>query len=948
MPKPADGALEARRDIVAIPVLAGLMCLGMAIGAGWGQTFTDVGVQTGARAILNVHGSGFLDIDGDDWNDIFVIHNWSSGVEDPYKQSPNALFHNLGTGLFSSIATQLGLQGYAVYPGATLASAQALAAGDYNNDGALDMAVGCGNHYTQAVIYRHNANGTFTDVGMYGLPDQFTTRSRCAAFIDFDQNGFLDLLFLRGDYINNAYLFSLYRERRDYVDHFVNVTAQAGLQYVGCTGDDVYGFAVGDFDRDGDSDFYVPRLYEASRFYRNDNGWFNETAAAVGLPNTPGFIGALFLDYDNDGWMDLLLKRQSMGPLLFKNQGGTFTDVSAQSGISAINTGTLDLGESGFGGGLTPADFDNDGDVDVLSIAKTGPDLKLLRNRSDGTFEEAIQSTGLYEPSKDWYWCVPAGDYNRDGYIDLFMGNGFTKAANPTYATLFRNNGGSNRSFLLDLTGTLNNRSAVGTLVFAYGNGKIQTRQVLGGDGFKVLPFTVHFGMGQASRFDSVVVLWPRIGTKRIRQVLVGAPAFTAGGVPLKLRETAGDTTLYFGPYSVSGEVRHAGPGAFAVSDVSVVMTGGVHLNSTTDAIGRYALLPIETEDEELTVTPAKNRGEEVGATSVTAYDAALVLRTVLHLDESIDRTRILAAHTVTDTNEALDASDAAFIARYAVGLTGDARSRAGRWLFLPGIRTYASVRRFFDHEDFQALVVGDVSLNWGGAVLPGKAARKCEPAAAVECAGDSTVMEVPVFVEAGSGMLAGDFSLGYDPACLKFKDAAGAGPAAGFSVVWNEKPGGIVNIAEYGAEPVTGAGCVLVLRFARVGPFRETAVRWESMAINEQPCARSETAVRAAGSGGNRNNPGRFGLIGGFPNPFNPAASVGYAIERPAEVRLTVYDLQGREVRILFEGPETAGEHATRWDGLDGNGNTAPSGVYFCRLESEGRTSVIKMLRTK
>jgi hypothetical protein len=822
-----------------------------------------------------------------------------------------------------------------VYP-----SSQAFAAGDYNNDGALDLVVAMGNQFYKAAIYLNNKNGTYTEMSNvnYTLPDDGQTyHGRCAAFVDYDRDGWIDLLFLRdrvNEYDNT--LFALFRNNHS--GRFTNVTPNANLVVAADT-TDMYGFAVADYDNDGDPDFYAPRPGSASLYMRNDNGVFHSAAAAAGLPATSGYIGAAAIDYNNDGWFDLFLKKTAGGPELYLNdKDGTFTNVSVASGVLYVNCGSLDLGESGFGGSLTVEDFDNDGYSDILLLNKSGPNTKFFHNKGNGTFEEKIQSTGLLPDSYDWYWAAPCGDYNRDGYPDIFMGNGYCSAANPVYATLFRNNGGSNKWLGLKLTGVQSNKSAIGARVLAYKSGVIQTRQVTGGDGYKVNSFTLHFGLGASTDFDSIRIYWP----SGIVQRLFSVPSNQI------LKITEKDTTLYFGPLYIGGEVRHIAQPAQKVRQAYMAMTGDETRNQMTTLAGLYKFTPINAGNKNLTVTPSKPRGEDVGATAVTAYDAALVLRSVLRLDDAFGATQRLAAHVVTDTTAALDASDAAFIARYAVGLKSDARSRAGQWFFKPSVRTYASVWKFYDHDDFQAMVLGDVSLNWGGAATPGKAAAVCGPASAVECAADSAVIEVPLVVEAGSGMLAADLALRFDPASLMFLSAEPEGPAAGFSTVWNEETEGFVKIAAYGSRPVTEAGRVLTLRFLKVRPQGDTAIRWEAIAVNERPSGPAETLVHFAGIGSTAPGPARFGLLGGYPNPFNPATSLLYGLDRPAEVSITVVDLRGREVAVLFLGPGDPGEHAVRWNGLDGEGNEAPSGVYFCRLESGGRASVLKMLKAK
>ncbi len=88
----------------------------------------------------------------------------------------------------------------------------------------------------------------------------------------------------------------------------------------------------------------------------------------------------------------------------------------------------------------------------------------------------------------------------------------------------------------------------------------------------------------------------------------------------------------------------------------------------------------------------------------------------------------------------------------------------------------------------------------------------------------------------------------------------------------------------------------------------------------------------------------GASALTGNYPNPFNPSTRIEFFLARECPVRLAVHDLQGRRVRLLAEGRLAAGSHAVMFDGRDGRGKPLPSGVYFCRLEAEGRAGVRKL----
>jgi enediyne biosynthesis protein E4 len=283
------------------------------------------------------------------------------------------------------------------------------------------------------------------------------------AFIDYDNDGWLDLFFVNGSKLEGfpsktAPTNHLYRNKAD--GTFEDVTAKAGLLASGWG----QGACVGDYDNDGYDDLFVT-VFGRNRLYHNrGNGTFDDVTVTARVRDSRGRwgTGCAFLDYDRDGRLDLFVAnyidldlataptpdsglcrykgiRVACGPpglsggknLLYHNSGdGTFADVSEKSGITKAS-GTYGLGVSTF-------DFDNDGWIDVYVADDSNPST-LYRNNHDGTFTDIGITAGCaysQDGKPQAGMGVAVGDYDRNGTMDLFK----TNFAGDT-STLYANSG---------------------------------------------------------------------------------------------------------------------------------------------------------------------------------------------------------------------------------------------------------------------------------------------------------------------------------------------------------------------------------------------------------------------------------------------------------------------------------------------------------------------------
>ena len=491
--------------------------------------------MAGGVAVFDYNNDGYLDIFFANGADIQSLKKTSSKYF-------NRLFENDGKGHFTDVTTKSGLAGTGFD--------NAVAVGDYDNDGREDIFVGGvhGNH-----LY-HNDGRVFTDVTRkagLAVPDQQygPLWTAGAAWVDVDNDGLLDLVVVnylawdpntepaceagegKFDYCHPK----LYKPTPNQLflnngdGTFRDVSADSGIRAHPGKG---MGIAIADYDLDGLVDFFVPndKMYN-SLFHNKGGGRFEEAAfgAGVALIEDGKFIsgmGADFRDIDNDGLPDITfaaLDRETFP--LFRNLGKRgFADATRSSGLARL---TLPMA----GYSPTIADFDNDGWKDIfvtrghvqavgstshLEIDQPNTVFRNLGHTlSQTNFQALTAECGLSEQPPRRHRGSAVGDFNGDGRLDVVV----TALSAP--AELWMNDSPAGANWLeLKLEGTTSNRDGIGARIKVTTPAGVQYNHVSFAAGYASSSAApIHFGLGPAASASVVEIRWPSGTVQELRDV---------------------------------------------------------------------------------------------------------------------------------------------------------------------------------------------------------------------------------------------------------------------------------------------------------------------------------------------------------------------------------------------------------------------------------------------
>ncbi len=680
---------------------------------------------------------------------------------------------------------------------------------------------------------------------------------------------------------------------------FTDVTATAGTGLGETT---TRGIAWADFNNDGFLDLFVPTAGNVpNKLYKNNgNGTFTEVAAVVGLNDMANTITCTWGDFDNDGDLDLLTTATGATTKLWRNNlrpagDTTFTDITSTSGISMTGAQMSAW-----------ADYNRDGYVDFYSpvSGSAASTDALYRNSRNATFTNAADSAGVnHQVSSSLDQTTHWGDYNKDGYPDLFIGN--LQTGGPSY--FHRNNG--NGTFT-EMASTLGFQgSARGAQWVDYNNDGLWDLSIAGyAGGTTPIPVKLFKNNGNGTFTDVAA-------TAGITEAVI------SWGVTWADYDNNGYEDLFVNVFGSSTSCllyKNNGDGTFTNVTSQAGLSGLTQLSAIWGDYDRDGDMDLYTSGTGSTGNHLyKNNGDttkkwlEINLAGVSSNRLGVGAQVEVHAG---------SLHMMREINTGVGyRSQNMLTAHFGLGSNTRADSIIVRWPANPTIRA----KQLNVNANQTITITEQAPLASHIVAYPDTltlvAANFYSDTLWVKNTGTAPLIVDTIYTSRNDTLR---FTLGINP--RRFTVLPGDSQLVALRQAIGLNQPLAYDFAESLFVSSNDPGNSLIRVFLR-GDYAPT------LKVEE---------VR----------PHEFGLYQNYPNPFNPATIIKYSLDLRAFVTLKVFDVLGREVATLVNETKSPGTYEVRWNAERFSHGTdkGSSSVYFYRLTAGSQIQVRKMIFLK
>ncbi|MBL4578115.1 MAG: VCBS repeat-containing protein [Flavobacteriales bacterium] len=826
-------------------------------------TFTDVTSSAGITGTDTVNTMGVIagDLDNDGFKELFVT-TW-----DGYH---NLLFQNNGNGTFQEISIAASINDTALSVSATF--------GDINKDGLLDVYVG--NYINLSIVapngfdytcyanylYINNGNFNFTESGLaYGVAD--TGCALAVAFTDYDDEQDIDV-YLANDFGKWVLPNSLYAN--DFpTPLYTDVTLSAGVN------DSIFGMgvAIGDYDEDGDFDYYITNLGRNVLRQNQGNGTFMDYTDSAGVPNTytdsvffaVGW-GTAFYDYDNDTYLDLIVSN-----------------------------------------GYIPADS-------FIYNTPSNPNV-LFRNTGGGLFQDVSDIKGFNDTTIGRGLAI--GDYNYDGAVDVVVGVVHNDTSSVFGSLVYRNEEQGNNWLKVSLQGVTTSRDAFGSHLAIYAGGRVFVREVDGGSShLSHSSSIVHFGLGNIPVVDSVIINWLNGGTDTVLNIDANQTLYVIEDSLFytihyqNLQICNGDSIFVGGSFQFNPGIYHdtlvSGPGYDSIVHSSVTYTSlildsmlieicagdslyagggfqytsGFYIDSLTGVVCDSTLVT------ELTVLSAIVNGIgasicEGGLYQGVPYNNDTVLMNIQTAANGCDS-------VVTITLTVMPASTNVVDTTVCEGVF---------YLGTPYFANTTLLDTFSNSVGCDSVVTTNIQVTFTDSTTSTISICEGDSINGAEITSDTILVDLFISPDSCKHI-----------SILEVSVEAMTVSNTNLTVDWGDTVNGFILYAD----------TVLVETFVAINGCDSI----EQLTISVgAPIAIDEIQSKYQNK------------VSCYPNPFTSEINLEISLSKLDNVQIIIEDLLGRPVAIIFEGTLGEGLHLFAWNGVSLSGYPVSSGLYICRV---------------